>query len=544
MAEREQRERRGTPRQQQGPDTESDSRDWIHHSVVYGIDVLRFADSDGDGDGDLPGLIDRLDHIESLGVDCLWLLPFYPSERRDNGYDITNQLGVDPRVGTLDDFRRLAQEAHSRGIRLMLDLVLHHTSDLHAWFQAGESDPRSRFREYYIWSEEEPPDSEQQSAFPGERGAEDGIWSWSERAQAYYRHKFYDFEPDLRIASDAVWEEAKRIIDFWVAMGADAFRIDAAGELCAPTGIPGADADLGQRLDDLRAYLQERAPGVALLGEVDLPAKQLPQYVEPDRIDQLLAFLPNNNLTYALATEDAEPLLRAVSTHEAVTKHAGWRQFLRNLDELNMAQLTDAQRQEVFRVFAPDPDMRIYGRGIRRAWAPMMGDPARLRMTLSLLFALPGSPLLVAGQEIGMGDDLSREGRSTVRLPMQWTADPSGFSSSRQGEAAGYLVDGPYGARAVNVADQDGDPGSLLNLTRALIRLFREHPGIASPRTKTLKADTSVVGFRYGDVIAVHNLAGGERPLPKKAVGAEPLLAERVEGDRLGAYGFLWARLS
>jgi maltose alpha-D-glucosyltransferase/alpha-amylase len=533
--------RREQPRAEQGPG-DHESPDWIHRAILYGVDVLRFADSDGDGNGDLRGLVGRLDHLADLGVDCIWLLPFFPSERRDNGYDVTNQLGVDPRIGTLDDFRLLAEEAHARGIRLLVDLVLHHTSNRHPWFQAAESDARSRFRGYYLWSEQEPPDGESQSAFPREE--RDGVWSWSQRARAYYRHKFYDFEPDLRIASDAVWEELKGIVDFWVALGADAFRLDAAGLLFADPGLPDATPDLDQRLDDLRGYLRERAPGIALLGEVDVPPAELPPYIERGRLDQLLAFLPNNALYLALATERAEPLLAAVAAHQETVERGSWRQFLRNLDELNLSHLTDEERATVFAVFAEREEERIYGRGIRRGWAPMMGSVERQRMTMSLLFALPGAPLLVAGQEIGMGDDLRQPGRATVRLPMQWTGeDGAGFSTSTEGVAATLLTDGPYGHRRVNVAAQRDDDASLLALVKALIRLWREHPAIASPRTEAVPADPAVAAFRYGDVVAAHNLAASPRPLPDAAIGGEPLLGQAADDGRtLPGHGFLWVR--
>ncbi|MCU1475243.1 alpha-amylase family glycosyl hydrolase [Amnibacterium sp.] len=537
-------ERSEDPRQEQGPGDSPDSPDWIHRAVIYGVDVLRFQDSDGDGNGDLKGLVARLDHVERLGADCLWLLPFYPSERRDNGYDVTNHLGVDPRIGELDDFRLLAEEAHARGIRLLLDLVLHHTSNRHPWFQAAESDPRSRFRDYYIWSETEPPDSVSASAFPNERGA-DGIWTRSERARAFYRHKFYDFEPDLRIASDALWEEVKGILDFWIALGADGFRIDAAGELFADIGLPGDQADAGRRLDDLRGYLRHRAPSVALLGEVDLAPEQLPTYFDRGRIDQLLAFLPNNALMLSLATEDAAPLCAAVARHDDAVRHGAWRQFLRNLDELNLSHLSDEQRQGVFDVFAPQEDERIYGRGIRRGWAPMMEHDRRKRMTISLLFALPGAPLLVAGQEIGTGDDLALPGRASVRLPMQWSAeDGGGFSTSQEGEAAHLVTEGPFGIRSVNVADQEADPGSLLHLVRALIRLWREHPEIASPRTDRLDADPAIAAFRYGSIAAAHNLAADPRPLPEAMAAGQLLLGdETVDGGLLPGHGFRWVLL-
>ncbi len=537
-------ERHEDPRPEQGPGDSPDSPDWIHRAVIYGVDVLRFQDSDGDGNGDLKGLVSRLDHIQALGADCIWLLPFYPSQRRDNGYDVIGQLGVDPRIGELDDFRLLAEEAHARGIRLLLDMVLQHTSNRHPWFQAAESDPRSRFREYYIWSATEPPDSESQSAFPGEAHT-DGIWSWSERARAFYRHQFYDFEPDLRIASDGVWEEVKGILDFWIALGADGFRIDAAGLLFADIGLPGDQADAGKRLDDLRRYLKKRAPEVALLGEVDLPPEQLPTYFDRGRIDQLLAFLPNNALMHSLATEDAGPLCAAVARHDEAVRHGAWRQFLRNLDELNLSHLADEDRERVFGVFAPHENERIYGRGIRRGWAPMMEHDRRIRMTLSLLFALPGAPLLVAGQEIGTGDDLGLDGRAAVRLPMQWSSEPGGgFSTSHDGEAAHLVTDGPYGIARVNVADQERDPSSLLHLVRALIRLWREHPEIASPRVERLEADRAIVAFRYDGIAVAHNLAKDPRPLPEDLAGGELLLGDETEDGRLlPGYGFRWVRL-
>jgi maltose alpha-D-glucosyltransferase/alpha-amylase len=291
-------------------------------------------------------------------------------------------------------------------------------------------------------------------------------------------------------------------------------------------------------------YFTAGGPGVALLAEADLPPEQLSAFIEQGRIDQLLAFLPNQALMLALATEDAAPLLASVAAHQEAVQLGSWRQFLRNLDEQNLSHLTDGERRKVFEVFAPREDERIYGRGIRRGWAPMMATPQRLRMTLSLLFALPGAPLLVAGQEIGMGDDLRQDGRATVRLPMQWSAEPGGgFSSSRDGEAAKLVVDGPFGIERVNVADQDGDPDSLLSLVRHLIELWDEHPQVASPRTEDLKADTSVVAFRYEHIVAVHNLAAEERPVPELVLGAERLLGDELRDGRLAGHGFLWARL-
>ncbi|MCW4385873.1 alpha-amylase family glycosyl hydrolase [Salinibacterium sp. SYSU T00001] len=513
------------------------SPDWVRDTVFYAIDVARFRDSDGDGFGDLPGLIEKFDYLEELGVGCLWFLPFYPSARRDNGYDVTDYYGVDPRMGTLEDFQRLTTEAHARGIRVMVDLVAHHTSEKHPWFEAARADRGSRFHDYYVWSYEEPTTSPEESVFPEE---ERGIWSYSRHADAWYRHRFYSFQPDLRIANDAVWASILGVVDFWIAMGVDAFRIDAATHLFEDKGVEGGTARLDERMDALRSYLAERAPGVALVGEADVATSAIPPYFERGRFDSLYNFLANNTLFLSLARESAEPLGECLAGLHDEVPDGTWLNFVRNLDELDLEQLRPEDRAEVRDHFAPDDDMRIYGRGIRRGWAPMMRGEAQLRMTMSLLFAPPGAPLLAYGHEIGIGENLAAEGRKAVRIPMQWSAERhGGFTrEGRSGITDAAQPRGRYGYRRRNVEAQRGDPQSLLTLTRELISLRRDHPSIGGSPWQ-LRAEGPLLWLAYGPLTAVHNLS--RRHQRVEAVESQRrLLGDDLSAGRIPGYGLCW----
>ncbi|MCX7521454.1 alpha-amylase family glycosyl hydrolase [Microbacterium sp. STN6] len=513
-------------------------RRWAAETVFYGIDITRFHDANGDGIGDVSGLVEKLDYVADLGVTCLWLLPFFPSDRMDNGYDITNYFDVDPELGTLDDFRALADEAHARGIRIMVDLVVHHTASKHPWFRAAQADPDSRFYDYYIWREDEPADSADKSAFPEE---EDGIWDYSPRAKRYYRHTFYEFQPDLRIADDQLWETIKSIVDFWVATGADAFRVDAASKLFTPDALEGTQITGQERLDDLRRYLSRRAPGVALIGEVDMPRDDIEDFLG-DRFDLLYNFLGNNALYLALARQEAEPLRETFRQQQRSAGTSPWLNFMRNLDELDLEQLSDDERQRVFDVFASRQDMRIYGRGVRRGWAPMMKTHEQRRMCLSLLFASPGAPLLVYGQELGMGDELSLSGREAVRIPMQWDSSRSGGFSARapaRDIARTANRAGEFGYRRVNVEKERDKPDSLLTLTRQLVRLRCEHPGIGTiaPKFPDEPSD-AILALSYGELTIVHNLS--EQAQPTTIEHGRRVLLGGIDGTTLPPFGFAW----
>ena len=377
---------------------------WFKDAVVYALDVGTVLDGDGDGVGDFGGLTSRLDYLVDIGVNCLWLLPFYPSPNRDNGYDVTDYYRVNPRHGTLGDFVEFVRAAKARGLRLIVDLVVNHTSDQHPWFQAARADPESPYRDYYVWTKVPPP-TEEKTVFPT---VEPSPWAYDEVAKAHYWHHFYWHQPDLKVANPAVQVEIRKIIEFWLALGVDGFRVDAAPYMVQPKGpTPGAGHDLFR---ELRTYLSEQRRDAVFVAEADSAPAELAEFFGGDgRCDEmhlLFNFMLNKYLWLALARGQAEPLNRGLGLLPEVPSGGQWANFVRNLDELDLERLTEEERQEVYRAFGPEERMRVYGRGIRRRAAPMLGDARRLRLAYSLALTLPGTPVIPYGDEIGMGDDL------------------------------------------------------------------------------------------------------------------------------------------
>lgn len=360
------------------------SERWYKEAVIYSLEVETFQDSDGDGYGDLAGLTSRLDYLARLGVTCLWLNPIHPSPHRDGGYDVSDYYAVDPRLGTLGDFVELSHQADQRGIRILLDLVVNHTSDQHAWFQSARSSPDSPYRDWYVWSAEEPPDRRQGIVFPGEQVE---TWTWDKTAGAWYFHRFYNFQPDLNWSNPAVREEIKEVMGFWVQMGASGFRIDAAPfvlEQIVPGHPEDKIMDFGI-LDDWRQDLQWRQRDAVLLCEANVDLDELPLYCsshpggQNDRAHMLFSFPINPVLWLALARRQAEPLITALEGSPHLADMAQWATFLRNHDELDLSRLTSEQRADTFHEFAPQQRMRLYDRGIRRRLAPMLrGDRSRM----------------------------------------------------------------------------------------------------------------------------------------------------------------------
>jgi maltose alpha-D-glucosyltransferase / alpha-amylase len=516
---------------------------WPPTGPVYGVDPARFQDSDDDGVGDLPGLTGRLDHVAALGAEWLWLLPIYPSLRRDNGYDIDDHEGIDPTLGTVEDFAALVDGCHRRGIRLMLDLVIHHTSERHAWFQAARRDPGSRLGAYYVWADQPIDDPGDEPIFPGE---EDGVWSYDEQADAWYHHQFYGFQPDLNIANDDVFEEIVRIATVWLGRGVDGFRIDAALPAVRPKPTEGTGADAALFYERLRGRLAEIRADVVLVAEADAPPAELAVLAEHGRMDAVLDFSLNNSMFLALARGRAEPLHEVLDELDRSVPASARLNFVRNVDELDLEQLDDAERAEVFDAFGDAPAAFLYGRGLRRGWAPMMGDPRRFRMSLSMLFALPGVPLLMYGQELGIGDDLDVEGRDACRPVMQWSSARGG-GFSRAHDSALILPaqrEGAFDFRRVNARTQVSDDGSNLALTRRLAEM-RRRCGLATRpvRRHPLPNSPGVLALSGGGCLTLHNL-GKEPAEVFEAYGAETLLAEGWNGHRLGPYGFAWLRRS
>jgi maltose alpha-D-glucosyltransferase/alpha-amylase len=539
---------------------------WWKNAVIYCLDVELFADGNGDGVGDFPGLTDRVDYLAGLGVTCLWLMPFYPTPNRDNGYDIADYYGVDPRLGSLGDVVELLRTARERGIRVIADLVVNHTSIDHPWFQAARADRRSPYRDYYVWADEPPADGPKDVVFPGQ---ETSNWEFDERAGQWFLHRFYKSMPDLNIANPRVRDEIHKVVGFWLELGLSGFRVDAAPFLIELTGAeqaePGEAGDPHEYLRDLRAFLARRRGDAILLAEANLPPPDQRRFFgdeDGDEMHMVFNFVANQRLFLSLVRHDAGPLAEALAELPAIPEVGQWANFVKNHDELSLDKLSDGEREEVFAAFAPDEDMRIYGRGIRRRVPPMLGgDRRRLELVYSLLFALPGTPVLLYGEELGMGDDLAVEGRGSVRVAMQWSDGAGcGFTSARP--RVPVVTGGEFGCRRVSVGGQRRDPGSLLNWMERLVRTRKETPELGWGSFQVVPAgDPAVLALRSdwrgSVVLTVHNLA--DRPAQARLeladgdldAGPVELLADQAYeplgspagGVPVGPCGYRWFRL-
>lgn len=538
---------------------------WWKNAVFYCLDVETYADGNGDGTGDFAGLARRLDHLAGLGVTCLWLMPFYPTPNRDDGYDITDYYSVDPRLGSLGDFVEFVRTARDRGIRVIADLVVNHTSREHPWFKAARSDRRSPYRDWYVWRDEVPEDGPDGLVFPDK---EDSNWEWDEEAGQFFLHRFYRHQPDLNIANPSVRQEIRRIAGFWLELGLSGFRVDAVPFLLETQGIS-RDMEIAPHdwLEEFRSFLGRRRGDALLLGEVNLDYEGVRRFFGEQGRDELqmcLNFNLNQALALALVRQDAGTLVHNLRAMPTLPREDGWANFVRNHDEWSLDKLTAAEREEVFAAFGPKEEMQLFGRGLRRRLPTMMnGDEARIRLAYSLVFSLPGAPVLFYGEEIGMAENLSIPGRMSVRAPMQWSPHRNGgFSSAPAEDLRRPVVESRrWGPDAVNVADQKRDPGSLLNWMERLIRLRRETPEIAFGQwTFVPVADAEVLAMRYdwGDrtLIVLHNLSEKPRKPSIKLEGAAGGVLQdlfgagshtlRKDGSttvELDRYGHRWLRL-
>ncbi|CAN5865526.1 alpha-amylase family protein [soil metagenome] len=491
---------------------------WWKNTVVYCLDVETYMDSDGDGVGDFRGLTERVDYLAGLGVTCVWLMPFYPSPNRDDGYDITDFYNVDPRLGTLGDFVEFIHAARERGIRVITDLVVNHTSHEHPWFESARSDPESPYRDWYVWLEDKP-ENEQDVIFPDE---EDSNWEWDEQAQMYYLHRFYAEQPDLNVGNPDVVDEIHRIMGFWLQLGVSGFRVDAVPFLIEETAIEEEmPEDPHALLHDMRSYLDRRSSAAIMLGEVNLePGDRETFFGETgDEMVGLFNFVMSGALFLALAHEDAQPLARHLEETPTPPDKCQWFNFIRNHDELNLSKLPDDEREAIMDAYAQDEDVRIFDRGIRRRMPPMLdGDQDRMRLMYSLLLTLPGSPVLWYGEEIGMGDELSLEGRMAVRTPMQWSgAANGGFSSATEDDLVRPMVsDEQFSPDQVNVMDQRRDRRSLLNWMERALRTRKQCPELGWGHPEVLDAGDPAlfvtrIEWEQRTMFAVHNLATSDR---------------------------------
>jgi maltose alpha-D-glucosyltransferase/alpha-amylase len=533
---------------------------WYKNAVFYSLNVETFMDGDGDGCGDFEGLARRLDYIESLGIDALWLAPFQPSPLRDDGYDIADYYNVASRLGSSGDFVEFMRQAESRGIRVIIDLVVNHTSDRHPWFREARESRDTPKRDWYIWSKKRPPNWESGMVFPG---VQKTTWTRDPRTREWYFHRFYDHEPDLNMQNPHVREELRRIMGYWLQLGVAGFRIDALPFVIEKPTLdaqpPQLDFDL---LHQIRDMVQWRRGDAVLLAEANVLPDQTAQYFAGgDGVHMMFNFWVNQHLFAALATGDARPLAEALRQTRSLPEGAQWAHFLRNHDELDLGHLDGDVREAVFREFGPEPSMQLYDRGIRRRLAPMLGDRRRVELAYSLLFSLPGTPVLRYGDEIGMGENLRLKERMAIRTPMQWSGDPQGGFSSADRTVQPVIQRGLYSAGNVNVEQQSRDPSSLLAWTSRLIRARKGCPEIgwgAWEIVPTRPVNTLAIQYtwRNTSLVCIHNLAAHPvevtfRPdMDERGVLADVLTDETSQAGRggmhridLDAYDYRWYRV-
>jgi maltose alpha-D-glucosyltransferase/alpha-amylase len=490
---------------------------WYKNAIIYCLSVSTYMDANGDGIGDFPGLMRRLDYLHGMGVTALWLMPFQTSPCRDGGYDVSDYYNVDSRYGTLGDFVEFTRGCKQRGMRVLIDLVVNHTSNEHPWFQEACRNPQSRYRDWYIWSKKKPKNAASGVVFPG---VQKSTWSYEKAAKAWYFHRFYDFQPDLDTSHPEVQAEILKIMGFWLQLGVDGFRMDAVPFVIAKKGPDLSRAV--ERYDMLRSFsefLTWRKEGAIILGEANvLPRTDLEYFGRfGERLQMMFNFEVNQHLFYALASSDSRSLIKAMQDTKPRPATAQWGQFLRNHDELDLGRLTSKQRESVFRAFGPEKNMQLYQRGIRRRLAPMLqGDRRHLELAYSLMMTLPGTPVIRYGDEIGMGDDLSLRERNCARTPMQWSNEPNGGFTKSSRPILPVISHGAYGFDHVNVAAQRRDPNSLLNWMERIVRMRKEVPEIGwgdfsfidtgSPQVLAMRYD-----WRDNSVIFIHNLSADPR---------------------------------
>jgi maltose alpha-D-glucosyltransferase/alpha-amylase len=535
---------------------------WYKDAIFYEVYVRGFFDASGDGDGDLAGLTSKLDYLQELGVDCLWLMPIYASPLKDDGYDIADFRQIHSTIGTVADFEALTRAAHARGIRIIADLVVNHTSDQHPWFQEARRDPLSPRRNYFVWSDT---DQNFKGARVIFRDTETSNWTWDPIARQYFWHRFYSHQPDLNFDNPIVQREILDVMSFWLDRGIDGFRVDAVPYLFEREGTSCENLpETHEFLKVMRQFVDSRYPGTLLLAEANQwPSDLLPYFGDGDEFHMAFNFPLMPRLFMALRREDQRPIIDIMTQMPAIPSTSQWALFLRNHDELTLEMVTDDERDYMYTEYARDPKMRL-NLGIRRRLAPLMENGRRqIELMHSLLFTLPGSPVLYYGDEIGMGDNIHLGDRRGVRTPMQWTGDRNaGFS--RANPSALYqpiILDPIYHYQAVNIEAQLQSPTSLLNWLRRLIRVRREHKVFGRGSLEFIPCrNRRVVAYvrSYQDqtALVVNNLSRFSQPVELdlsryKGMGLTeiagnvpfPTIGELPYLITLGPHGFYWFRL-
>ena len=551
--------------------TPTSAPEWYKSAVFYELSVRTFSDGNGDGKGDFPGLTSHLDYLKNLGVDCLWLLPFFPSPLRDDGYDVADYTNIHPDLGTLDDFKVFLREAHARGLRVIADLVTNHTSSDHPWFQAARRGPTlpdgspNEYHDYYVWSETG-------TEYAGARiiftDTETSNWTYDEQVGKYFWHRFFSSQPDLNYDNPRVTEELLSAARFWLDIGVDGFRVDAVPYLIEREGTNCENLpETHDILKKMRRLVDEHYPGRLLLAEANQWPEEVVEYFGTEQDPEFhmcFNFPVMPRLYMSLKREDTTSIREIMDRLPAIPSFGQWATFLRNHDELTLEMVSDEERGFMYAAYSPDPRMRI-NVGIRRRLSPLLdNDRRRVELLNTVLLALPGSPILYYGDEIGMGDDLGLADRNGVRTPMQWNAGTSGgFSTAAPTDCFFPPVSDPvYGYSRVNVQSQEQDPSSLLKWTARQLELRRRHPAFAHGELKFVDtSNPAVLAFTRTTpdetLLIVSNFASNAQSVtldlsaynhrtPVTLSGASPFpaITDAPYALTMGKYDYYWLRLN
>jgi maltose alpha-D-glucosyltransferase/alpha-amylase len=542
--------------------TGTDQALWYKDAIIYQLHVRTFYDSNNDGIGDFPGLMQKLDYLQELGINVIWLLPFFPSPLRDDGYDIANYRAIHPNYGTLEDFKAFLAAAHARGIRVIIEMVLNHTSDQHPWFQESRSTRDNPKRDWYVWSDAD-------DRYKGVRiiflDTELSNWAWDPVSKSYYWHRFFSHQPDLNYDNPEVFEEMWDVMKFWLEIGVDAFRLDAVPYLIERDGtncenLPETHAVIKK----LRKRLDESFPGRMLLAEANQwPADVRAYFGDGDEFHMAFHFPLMPRIFMAVQLEDRKPIIEILEQTPQIPENSQWCTFLRNHDELTLEMVTDIERDYMYDVYARDKTMRL-NLGIRRRLAPMMdNDRRRIQLLNLLLMSLPGTPVLYYGDEIGMGDNVYLGDRNGVRTPMQWNGGwNGGFSGADPERLYSPLISNPvFGYQAINVEAQKRSPHSLLYWMKRLIEVRKSSRVFSRGTIEFLQPSNHRVlayvrQFGTEKVLAVNNLSSSAQAveldlrnfkgsIPVEMVGRNlfPRIGDLPYLLTLGPYQSFWFRL-
>ncbi|MBP9865878.1 MAG: maltose alpha-D-glucosyltransferase [Candidatus Omnitrophica bacterium] len=540
----------------------SDPKLWYKDAIIYELPIRAFYDSTADGIGDIPGLIQKLDHLEYLGINCLWLLPFFESPLKDDGYDIAHFTAILPERGTMEDFERLVHEAHKRNIKILIELVLNHTSDQHAWFQEARSNKDSPKRNYYVWSDDPKQYKDARIIFTD---YENSNWTWDPVAGQYYWHRFFSHQPDLNYENPEVCSAMKDVLRFWLGKGVDGFRLDAVPYLHEKEGTSCENLqETHEVLKDLRRFLDSEYSGKIFLAEANQwPDDVRPYFGNADECHMAFHFPVMPRIFMAIRREDRLPIVDIIRRTPEIPAECQWALFLRNHDELTLEMVTREERDYMWTEYAADDKARR-NLGIIHRLAPLMNNGRRqMELLNSLLFSLPGTPVIYYGDEIGMGDDLAQKDRNGVRTPMQWSGEKNaGFSSAPAESLYLPVISDPiYGYQAVNVEAQKSYSTSFLNWMRRLIHVRKAHRAFGRGRIEFLDPlNTKILAYlrvyEQETLLIVNNLSRYVQPveldlkalngsIPYEMIGSArfPAIGELPYFLTLGPHAFYWFRL-